>query len=73
MSKSFLHSKKFYFNALTVLVVIATFFGYTPDTELSDNLTGLLVVVAPFVNLVLTTFFTKKAIEPVLPSHVSSD
>lgn len=57
--KSIFQSKTFYFNALTILVVVAGFFGYTPDAEIVDKATNMLVVIAPFVNIVLRLYTTK--------------
>lgn len=53
MPKSIFKSKTVWFNALTVLVIVATFFGYTPNTELAETVTGLLVALTPIVNIVL--------------------
>ena len=61
-TKTIWKSKKFWFNALTVVTVLATLFGYTPNQELSDQVTGVLVTFAPVVNLLLTMFATKKPI-----------
>lgn len=64
--KKFYASKKFWFNALTVVTVIATFFGFTPDQELAEKTSTLLVALSPVVNLILTAFFSKKGVEPVV-------
>jgi len=60
--KKYYQSKKWWFNVLTILVVVATFFGYVPDQEVAEKTTGVLLTFAPLVNLVLVTFFTKKPI-----------
>ena len=59
--KPYYKSKTIIFNTLTVLVVIATFFGYTPDTQLAENTTSTLLVLAPLVNIVLR-YITKQPI-----------
>jgi len=61
-TKTIWRSKKFWFNALTIVTVIATFFGYTPDQELSENVSTVLITFSPVVNLLLTMFATKKQI-----------
>ena len=59
--KPYYKSKTIIFNTLTVLVVIATFFGYTPDTQLAENATSTLLVLTPLVNLILR-YITKQPI-----------
>jgi hypothetical protein len=59
--KSIFKSKVLWFNALTVLTVIATFFGYVPDQEVADNTSAILLALNPLVNIGLR-FFTKKAL-----------
>ena len=61
-TKTIWKSKKFWFNALTIVTVVATFFGYTPNQELADQTSVALLTFAPIVNLLLTMFATKKAI-----------
>ena len=51
--KNVLKSKTVWFNVLTVLIAIATFFGYTPNQELAEKTTSLLLVLSPAVNLLL--------------------
>ena len=63
---SFLKSKKFWVNALTILVAICAYFGITPDQNLTDNLASYLVLLSPLINLVMTMFYTKRAITPTL-------
>ena len=55
-------SKTVWFNGLTVLIVVATFFGFTPNQEVAETTTHVLIGVAPLINLVLR-FITKEAIE----------
>jgi hypothetical protein len=71
--KSYVYSKKFWFNALTILTVVATFFGYTPDQEIAEGASKTLLILSPFVNTILTLYFTKKPIVPVLPGNISSE
>ncbi len=61
-TKTIWTSKKFWFNAITILVAIAAYFGFTPDQALTDQTATFLVSVSPLVNLVLTMFFTKKPV-----------
>ena len=46
-------SKTVWFNVLTALVTIASFFGYTPNQEIANQTTTYLLVSAPVVNLLL--------------------
>lgn len=59
--KKAIHSKTIIFNALTVIIVIATFFGFTPNPEVAEMTSGTLLALAPIVNLVLR-FVTKEPI-----------
>lgn len=52
-TKPWYQSKTVWFNALTILIAIATYFGYTPDQQVSTNVASFLVVVSPIVNLYL--------------------
>lgn len=62
MSKSPFTSKTIWFNALTILVSIATFSGYVPNQELANQTTAILLASSPAVNFLLR-FITKKEIE----------
>jgi hypothetical protein len=55
-------SKTIIFNTLTILVVVATFFGYTPNQELAENTSAILLALAPLINIALR-FVTDKAIK----------
>lgn len=58
--KKIYQSKTIIFNTLTILIVVATFFGYTPDQELADNTTTILLALSPLINLVLRFVTDKK-------------
>lgn len=59
--KVFYKSKTFWFNGLTVVVVGAAAFGYTPDPEVSQAVSKLLLASSPVINLVLR-YFTNKGV-----------
>ena len=65
-SKSWYASKTVWFNALTILVAVATYFGFTPNQAVANYVSIGLVGVSPFVNLVLR-FFTKQPIGSPAP------
>lgn len=58
--KHFYESKTILFNSLTVLFVVATFLGYTPNQELAETSSNLLIALAPIVNIVLRLVTDKK-------------
>ena len=60
-TKFFLKSKTILFNGLTVLVVLATHFGFTPNQELAEEVTKVLIALVPIVNIVLR-FITSKSV-----------
>ncbi len=57
--KSIFVSKTFLFNVLTIATAFATYYGYTPNQEMSDKVAQTLLAVSPFVNIVLRYFTTK--------------
>ena len=59
MDKVFYKSKTFWFNALTIITVIATQVGYFQDADLTKSIGEALILFSPLVNLVLR-FFTEK-------------
>ena len=71
-AKSFLTSKKVWFNALTIIFVIATSFGYTPDQVVANQASNILLVAAPVINLILGLFFTKQPIVLQTPASLSA-
>ena len=59
--KSIFASKTVWFNALTALVVVATFFGYVPDQQVSETASNVLLALSPIVYIVLR-LVTSKAV-----------
>ena len=57
--KRFYRSKTIIFNVLTVVIVLATMLGFTPNQEVAEVTTGLLVALAPIVNIILRTVTNK--------------
>lgn len=53
MEKAFYVSKRFWFNALTVIFVAAQFFGFTPNEALAEQTTNVLVAIVPLINIFL--------------------
>ena len=63
--KSFLVSKKFWFNTVTIIVAVASHFGYVPEPELTSQVATGMVLASPIVNLILTLFYTKQGIKVI--------
>jgi hypothetical protein len=61
--KRWFKSKTIWFNALTIIVAVASYYGWTPDPDVTTGVAHFLVAIAPAVNLVLR-FWTRKAIGP---------
>lgn len=59
MRKSWLHSKTIWFNFLTVVIVVATFFGFQEDPEIAEQSRAIIVSLAPLVNIILRIVTTK--------------
>jgi hypothetical protein len=59
--KPWYRSKTVWFNGLTIVVAVASFFGWTPDPHLTEIAARTLVAVSPAVNLVLR-FFTRRPV-----------
>ena len=57
--KTIYKSKTVWFNFLTVVIVLASASGYTPNAELSNTVSGALLAFSPVVNLVLRYFTTQ--------------
>ena len=49
-------SKTLWFNGLTIIVAVATYFGWTPDQSLFQLVSHVLVAVAPAVNMMLRLY-----------------
>tara|TARA_R110000868_G_scaffold312482_1_gene573409 strand:+ start:1511 stop:1717 length:207 start_codon:yes stop_codon:yes gene_type:complete len=60
--KSIFKSKVIWYNLLTIVTVIASVFGYTPDQQVADLTSGILLTLSPIVNILLR-FFTTKGID----------
>lgn len=63
--KNIFASKTIWWNLITVIVCVATFYGYTPDQALAQNVSGVMLVISPVINLILR-YFTEKGIA-ILP------
>jgi len=59
--KSWYKSKTIWFNLLTILTVVATYMGYTPDQDLATQTSSILLAVGPLANLALR-FVTKTSV-----------
>ena len=53
MNKPWYQSKTVWFNGLTIVIAVATFFGFTPDQALFTQVSTFLVSFAPVANLAL--------------------
>jgi hypothetical protein len=58
-------SKTVWFNALTVIVAVAAYYGWTPDPTLANTIAKALVAIAPIVNIFLR-FITKQPVTSIL-------
>lgn len=52
-AKNLFASKTVWFNVLTVIVVLATLFGYTPNQELATDVSTILTALNPVINILL--------------------
>jgi hypothetical protein len=59
MTKSFLASKTFWVNFLTIVVAVAAFYGVNPDQDLFEKVSAGMIFMSPVINLVLRFFTTK--------------
>ena len=60
--KAWYQSKTIWFNTLTFVVIVATFFGYTPNSEVAETTSAILIALSPVVNLILRAI-TKEPIQ----------
>jgi hypothetical protein len=58
-SKPWYQSKTILFNALTIVIAVAAYFGFTPDQAVTLQVSTFLVALSPVVNLVLRFFTTQ--------------
>lgn len=65
--KPWYRSKTIWFNALTILIAVATVFGFTINQELFEQATNVLIILSPIVNLLLR-FKTKKPVTLAEPT-----
>lgn len=61
--KKWYASKTVWFNVLSAVIAVATFYGFTPNQEVFEATTSVLLALNPIINFALR-FITKKAIEP---------
>lgn len=61
--KSSLKSKTLWFNALTVVIVVSTFFGFVPNQDLAEQTSAFLLAASPIINIFLR-FLTNKGLTP---------
>ncbi len=59
MTKSIFASKTLWFNGITILFAVVTYFGWAPDASLVANTSKLLVTLAPVLNFGLRFWTTK--------------
>jgi hypothetical protein len=50
-TKPWYTSKTIWFNGVTVIIAAATFFGFTINQDLFNNVTAFLVAISPVVNI----------------------
>ena len=62
-------SKTLWFNGVTIIVAVATYFGWTIDQNLFQTVTTVLLSASPIVNFGLRFLTTKPVtLAPVLPT-----
>jgi len=61
VTKPFYQSKTIWFNVLTIIVVLATGLGYTPNAQIAAQTSQVLLLASPVVNAILR-FYTKQPI-----------
>jgi Na+/alanine symporter len=60
-TKPYYASKTFWFNTFTIIWVGMTALGWQPDLQFAEEVSNILLGLAPIVNLILR-FFTNKGI-----------
>lgn len=58
--KPYYQSKTLWLNGVTILVSVASFFGYVPNEALSQQVSTFLLVSSPLVNLILRLYTEQK-------------
>jgi Na+/alanine symporter len=59
-TKPFYASKTFWFNLFTIVWVGMTAFGWQPDQQLAQEVSNILLGLAPLINLILRFLTDKK-------------
>ena len=67
--KRFYDSKSIIFNVLAIITVVATFAGYTPNQELAEITSALLLALTPLINIVLRSVTDKPLIVKLSPNE----
>jgi len=52
-TKNWYKSKTVWFNGLTILIAVATFFGFTMNQDLFNQVSVVLLAMSPVVNFAL--------------------
>ena len=61
-TKSILKSKTIWVNLITIIFVLANYYGLVPNEELADQASKAIIMISPFLNLCLR-MVTKDAIK----------
>jgi len=68
-TKPWYASKTIWFNGVTVIVAVATFFGWTLDQALFTQITTALLALSPFVNLIIRLYTKQPIASPAAPTQ----
>lgn len=63
--KSWYQSKTIWFNVLTIVIAVSSYFGFTPDQAVTSQVSVFLIAAAPIVNIALRFFTTKPVASPI--------